>query len=60
MGCEAVFENGWRFNLKGSLKIFYGLDHELKEAILKAGDFGYIPRGEIHGFMNMSKKETAE
>ena len=46
--------------LKGSLKIFYGPDHELKETIVKAGDFVYIPHGEIHGFMNMSKKETAE
>ncbi len=46
--------------LKGSLKIFFGPDHELKEAVVEAGDFVYIPHGEIHGFMNMSKTETAE
>lgn len=46
--------------LKGRLKIFYGPDHELKEAVVEEGDFVYIPHGEIHGFLNLSNKETAE
>ena len=46
--------------LKGNLKIFFDPDHELKETVVKARDFVYIPHGEIHGFMNMSPKESAE
>ena len=46
--------------LKGRLRIFFGPDHELEETVAEAGDFVYIPHGEIHGFMNLSKKETAE
>lgn len=46
--------------LKGRLKIFYGPDHELKEAVIEAGDFVYIPHGEIHGLINLSNEETAE
>ncbi len=48
------------FILKGSLKIFAGPDHELQEIVVQAGDFVYIPHGEIHGFMNMSENEAAE
>ncbi len=46
--------------LKGRLNIFFGPDPELKETIVEAGDFVYIPHGEIHGFMNLSAEEPAE
>jgi len=48
------------FILKGSLKIFCGPDHDIKEVVVEQGDFVYIPHGEIHGFMNMSDSEAAE
>ncbi len=46
--------------LKGRLKIFLGPDHELKEGIAEEGDFVFIPKGTIHGFMNLSDTEPAE
>ena len=42
--------------LKGKLKIFYGPDHELREAVVEAEDLVYIPHGEIHDFMNNVQK----
>ena len=55
-----VWTDALWYILKGRLKIFFGPDPELKEAVVEAGDFVYIPHGEIHGFINLSKKETAE
>jgi len=46
--------------LKGRLKIFLGPDPELKEGIAEEGDFIFIPKGMIHGFMNLSDSESAE
>ena len=41
-------------------KIFLGPDPELKEGIAETGDFIFVPKGVIHGFMNLSKTEPAE
>ena len=46
--------------LKGRVKMFFGPDHEAKEEILEAGEFFFVPKGEIHGLMNLSETETAE
>jgi uncharacterized RmlC-like cupin family protein len=46
--------------LKGRLKMFFGPDHEMEEAIAEAGDFVFVPRGEIHGLINLSNTEAAE
>ena len=46
--------------LKGRLKMFAGPDHEMKEDIVEAGEFFFVPAGEIHGLMNMSETEAAE
>jgi mannose-6-phosphate isomerase-like protein (cupin superfamily) len=55
-----VWTDALWFILKGSLTIFCGPDHDTKEVVVEAGDFVYIPHGEIHGFMNMSDSEAAE
>ena len=55
-----VWTDALWYILKGRLKSFFGPDPELKEAVVEAGDFAYIPVGEVHGFMNLSEKETAE
>lgn len=46
--------------LKGRLKMFLGPDHEMEEAIAEVGDFVFVPRGEIHGLVNLSNTESAE
>jgi len=46
--------------LKGRIQMFIGPDHEKQEHILEAGDFIYIPRGEIHGGPNLSETEPVE
>jgi len=46
--------------LKGRLKWLLGPDHEMEEIVVEAGDFVYVPRGEIHGLMNLSNTESAE
>src|SRR4030042_3746060 len=46
--------------LKGRLKMFFGPNHDMTEAVAEAGDFVFVPRGEIHGLMNLSNSESAE
>ena len=46
--------------LKGRLKMFLGPDHEMREVVAEAGDFLFVPRGEIHGLVNVSNTESAE
>jgi len=46
--------------LKGRLRCFIGPDHEMEEFVVEPGDFVFVPRGEIHGLMNLSDTETAE
>ena len=45
--------------LKGRLKLFFGPDHEMEEAIVEEGDFAFVPAGVIHGLMNLSDTEEA-
>lgn len=49
-----------QFLYKGHLRMFIGPDHEMKEIDVEEGDFVYVPRGEIHGLMNLSDTEPAE
>ena len=46
--------------VKGRLRMFIGPDHDMKEIDVEEGDFVYVPRGEIHGLMNLSDTEPAE
>jgi quercetin dioxygenase-like cupin family protein len=46
--------------LKGRLRVFFGPSHNQQEDIVEAGDFIYIPQGEIHGLINLSDSETVE
>ena len=46
--------------LKGHIRIFYGPDTDLNEVDCEEGDFFYVPKGEIHGQMNLSNTEPAE
>ncbi len=46
------------FLLKGRLRLFVGEKPETYE--VDEGQFIYVPKGEIHGFENMNKQETAE
>jgi len=41
------------FVVKGRSKLIVGPDHEMQEFILEEGDFVYVPRGEIHGAVNL-------
>jgi len=38
-----------QYVIKGRSKVIVGPDHEKQEFVIEAGDFMYIPRGEIHG-----------
>ena len=46
--------------LKGRLKMFFGPLYQQQEALVEEGDFVFIPKGEIHGLMNLSNTEAAE
>ena len=46
--------------LKGRLKMFFGPDYDLAEGIAEEGDFVFVPKGIIHGMMNLSDAEPAE
>ena len=46
--------------LKGRLKIFFGPDCDATEGLAEAGDFIFVPKGTIHGLMNLSDAEPAE
>ena len=48
------------FILRGRLRLFFGPDFNMKEAIAEEGDFVFIPQGEIHGLMNLSDTEPAQ
>jgi quercetin dioxygenase-like cupin family protein len=38
-----------QYVIKGRSKVIVGPDHAKQEFIVEAGDFMYVPRGEIHG-----------
>jgi len=46
--------------IKGRMRAFIGPDHNKQEFIIEAGDFVYVPQGEIHGIYNLSETEPAE
>ena len=39
--------------IKGRIQAILGPDHAKQELILEPGDFMFIPRGEIHGGLNL-------
>jgi uncharacterized RmlC-like cupin family protein len=41
------------FKIKGHDRLLIGPDHEMQEMDFKDGDFVYIPKGEIHGAINL-------
>jgi quercetin dioxygenase-like cupin family protein len=43
--------------VKGKIQAIIGPDHEKKELILEPGDFMFIPKGEIHGGLNLEDSE---
>ncbi len=45
--------------IKGRFRVFAGPTHEEQEFIAEAGDFIYIPQGEVHSLLNLST-EPAE
>lgn len=53
--CDAV-----NYGIKGCRRLFIGPDHEMQEFIVGPGDFVFVPKGEIHGAMNLSESDTAE
>ncbi len=46
--------------IKGHTRLWVGPDDKIEEFETKTGDFVYIPRGEIHGNMNVSDTEPVE
>jgi quercetin dioxygenase-like cupin family protein len=40
--------------------MFLGPDGDMQEVIVEEGDFIFVPKGEIHGLMNLSQTEAAE
>jgi len=46
--------------LSGRLRMFFGPPNEEKQADVEAGDFVFVPQGEIHSLVNLSKTEPAE
>ncbi len=46
--------------VRGRLRLFFGPDHDSQEAVAEAGDFVFIPQGEIHGLENLSAVEPVE
>jgi uncharacterized RmlC-like cupin family protein len=46
--------------LKGCLHFFFGPPYNEQQADAEAGDFVFVPQGEIHHFINLSETEAAE
>lgn len=55
VNCEAAI-----YTVRGRRRVFVGPSHEQQEYVVEAGDFIYVPRGEIHGSMNLSDTEPVE
>jgi uncharacterized RmlC-like cupin family protein len=45
---------------KGSMRVFFGPDNEIEEAIAEAGDYIFAPQGTIHAYLNLSDTEPCE
>ena len=52
--------NAGMYQVKGRRRIFIGPSHDRQEFMAGVGDFIFIPRGEIHGTMNLSDTEPVE
>jgi uncharacterized RmlC-like cupin family protein len=48
------------YRIKGRTRYFVGPDDDIKEIDIGPGDFLFIPRGEIHGSLNLSETEPVE
>jgi uncharacterized RmlC-like cupin family protein len=46
--------------MKGHLRMFIGPEWKMQVFDAEAGDFLYVPKGEIHGLQNLSNTEPAE
>jgi len=69
MGTSIMPPGGWNrrhyhvnadvamYKIKGHDKMMIGPDHDIQEMDFKAGDFIYIPAGEIHGAVNLDNEE---
>ena len=55
-----VTTNAANYILKGRLRYSFGPDYQKEEFIVEAGEFVFIPQGEIHGLLNLSDTEAAE
>jgi uncharacterized RmlC-like cupin family protein len=52
--------NVGQYVISGRRRESVGPDYDRKEYDLEAGDFIFIPQGEIHGSMNLSDTEPSE
>ena len=69
MGSSIMPPGGWNrrhyhvnadvamYKIKGHDKLLIGPDHQIEELDFKAGDFVFIPKGEIHGAINIDNEE---
>ena len=48
------------YTIKGRRRMFFGPDDKMEEVEVGPGDFIFIPKGEIHGSMNVSDTEPSE
>jgi uncharacterized RmlC-like cupin family protein len=55
VNCDAAI-----YTVRGRRRLFVGPSHEMKEYVAEPGDFIYVPKGEIHGSMNLSDTEPCE
>ena len=49
-----------QYRIKGHTRMIVGPEHERQEIDVGPGEFVFIPRGEIHGGMNLSEAEPGE
>lgn len=52
--------NAGGYVIRGKERVFIGPDDNIKEVIMEAGDFYFLPKGEIHGGINISDTEPVE
>jgi uncharacterized RmlC-like cupin family protein len=47
------------YKVKGHERLLVGPDHEMQEMDFAEGDFAYVPKGEIHGSINLDDQPGA-
>ena len=52
--------NAGGYIIRGKELVFIGPDDNIQEVIIEAGDFYFLPKGEIHGGINLSDTEPVE